>query len=100
MTPIPFHQKMCTRTLNFEFEKLNSTQGVVSAHLATANLHWLSTKSSDFSVRKILSNLLSSKAKQEKEDSQISLEAFWKYYKQGEPRKSDYQADLIQICQI
>ena len=105
---IPFHQEMHIRDLNFEFEKLESTEGVDSCNAATATLHkdWLHLKSVD-NVQKNLSDLFFSKEKQEnkkvlkvQEAAQEALEAFGKYYEQGEPRKSDYQIDLTPICQI
>ena len=91
----PFLKGIHARDLNSEFEDLESTEGVDSAQAATTILHkdWLNIKSGDVGVQKSLSNLFSSKEK-------LSREAFERYYKQGEPRKGDNQADLIQICQI
>ena len=95
--------------INVEFEKLESTKDVDDAQAATATLHtdWLDISSVDVSVQKGLSNLFSSsraqKVKLENEKylkAQESFKAFEKYYRQGEPRNSDHQADLIQICQI
>ena len=79
-TPIPFHQEIYIRQVNSEFEELPPVESVDPAQAATATLHkdWLDIKS----VRP------------------RAPKAFGKYYKQGEPRNSDYQADLIQICQI
>ena len=98
MTPIPFHQEICTCNLNSEFEALESTEGINSAHATTATLHrdWLGIKLGDVSVQKSLSNLFSSKEKLEMKSQGVLV----RYYKQGEPSKSDNQADLIQICQI
>ena len=94
--------------LNFEIEKLESTEGVDSVQAATAKLHedWLDIKSVDVGVpKKGLSTLFSSgqaeKVKLENKKrlkAQEAQEAFQEYYKQGEPRKSDHQTDLIQIC--
>ena len=95
--------------INVEFEKLESTKDVDYAQAATATLHtdWLDISFVDLSVQKGLSNLFSSsraqKVKLENEKNlkeQESFKAFEKYSKQGEPRDSDHQADLIQICQI
>jgi len=68
---------------------------------------WLDIRSVDVSVQKGLSNLFSSsrsqKVKLENEKTRKAEEAratFKKYYKQGYPRKSDHQADLMQILQI
>ena len=106
---IPFHQEMHIRDLNFEVEKLESTKGVGSCRAATATLHknWLNIKTVDDNVQKSLSHLFSSKEKQEnkkalkaQEAVKEALEAFGKYYEQGEPRKSDHQTDLTPICQI
>jgi len=97
---------MCICGLNIEFEKLGSTESVDSAQAATTTSHkeWLNTKSVDVSVQKNLSNLFSSgKALMEKLESEKALkvdEAFEDYLNQGDPRKSDHQTDLIQICQI
>ena len=97
---IPFYQEMHIRDLNFEFEKLESTEGVDSCNAATVTLHtdWLHIKSVNVNVQKSLSDLFSSKEKQEnkkvlkaQEAAQEALEAFGKYYEQGEPRKSDHQ---------
>ena len=95
--------------LNLEVEKLESTEDVDSAQAATAILHedWLDIKSVDVSVQKGLSTLFSSsqaeKVKLEnkkKLKAQKEQKAFKEYHKQGEPRKSDHQTDLIQIYQI
>ena len=105
----PFHQEIYFCDLNSELETLKSTEGVGSAQATTATLHkdWLDIKSIDISVQKGLSNLFSSgRAQKEKLEIEKKLqvrkahEALEKYFKQGEPRTSDHQADLIQICQI
>ena len=109
MTPIPFHQETCIRDLDFESEKLESTEVVDSCHAATTALHqdWLDIKSVDVNVQKSLSGLFSSKEKLEnkkalkaQEAARASRQAFEKYYEQGEPKKSDHQTDLTPICQI
>ena len=89
MTPIPFHQKIDIRDVNFEVEKLESTEGVDSAQTAAATLHknWYDIKSVDVSDQKSLSNFFSSKEKLENEKRLKAREAFKKYSKQGEPRK-------------
>jgi len=102
---IPFHQEMYIRDLNFEVEKLDSTEGIDSAQATTATLHqdWLNIKSVSVNVQKGLSNLFSSdRAQKEKLELQVrkAHEASEKYHKQGEPRKGDQQADLTQVCQI
>ena len=88
--------------LNAEVEQLESTEAVDSCHAATATLHqdWLDIKSVDVNVQKNLSDLFSSKEKLEYKKEVKAREAFGKYYAQGEPRKSDYQTDLMPICQI
>ena len=100
---------MYIRDLNFEVEKLKSTEGVDAAQAATATLHndWLDIESVDVSVQKSLSNLFSSgRAQKERLEIDKSMqvrkasEAFKKYYGQGEPRKSDHRTDLMPICQI
>ena len=93
---------MYIRDLNLEVEKLESTEVVDSCHAATTTLHkdWLDIDSVDVNVQKNLSDLFSSKEKLELKKSLKAQEAFGKYYEQGEPRKSDHQTDLIQICQI
>ena len=90
-TLIPSHQEICTRNLNSEFEALGSTESIDSAQAATATLHkdWLGIKLGDVGVQKSLSNLFTSKEKLEMK----SREALERYYKQGEPSKSDNQAD-------
>ena len=106
MTPIPFHQEMYIRDLDVEVGNLESREGVDSAQAATASLHkgWLDIKSVDVSVPKGLSNLFSSsraqKVKLENEKTlkaQEERQALEEYYKQGEPRKSDYHAYLMQV---
>ena len=95
----PFHQEMDIRGLNCEVEKLESTEDIDSVQAATATLHkdWLDVKSVDVSVQKGLSNLFSSgRAQKEKLEIEKALQvrkarvALKKYYKQGEPRKSDH----------
>ena len=90
-------------------EKLESTEGVDSCHAATAPLHkdWLDIKTVDVNVQKSLSDVFSSKEKLENKKALKArraaleaLEAFGKYYKQGELRKSDHQTDLTSIRQI
>ena len=98
---MPFHQEM-----SIEFEKLESTECVDSAQSTTVTSHkdWLDIESVDASVQKTLSNLLSlgrtRKMSLEVKKELKAEDAFMKYYKQGEPRESDHQTDLIQICQI
>ena len=100
---------MYSHDLNFEFEKLESADGVDSAQVATAILHtdWLDIKAVDFSVQKGLSNLFSSsRAQKVKLESGKTLKAeeaqaaFREYYKQGGPRNSDHKTELIQTFQI
>jgi hypothetical protein len=77
--------------LKFEFEKLESTDEIDSAQAATVTSHkdWR-----DLGVKKGLSTLLSSGRTQREKLG----EAFEKYYNQGEPRKSDHETCLIEIC--
>ena len=93
---------MYIRDLNLEVEKLESTEVVDSCYASTVTLHqdWLDIKSTDVNVQKSLSDLFSSKKELENKKSLKAREAFGKYYEQGEPRKSDHQTDLMQICQI
>ena len=89
---------MYIRDLDSEVEKLESTEDVDSAQAAAATLRkdWLDIKS----VQKGLSNLFSSGRAQKKAlQDQRAREALKKYYKQGEPWKSDRQTDLTQVCQ-
>ncbi|SRR5258706_9082938 len=98
------------RDLNFEIEKLGSTEDVDSAQAATDTLHkdWLDIKSVEVSVQKGLSNLFSSgRAQKEKLEIEKRVqgrkarEALDKYRMQGEPKKGDNNlADLTQVCQI
>jgi predicted component of type VI protein secretion system len=96
---------MCISDLNIEFEELGP-ESVESAQAAAASSHkeWLDITSVDVSVQKNLSNLFSSgrvlKEKLESEKQLKVKEACKAYYNQGEPRKSDHQTDLIQVCQI
>ena len=90
---------MDTRGLKLEVEKLESTEGIDSVRAATATLHkdWVDIKSVDVGiVQKGLSNLFSSgRAQKEKLEIEKELQvrksriALKKYYKEGEPRKSD-----------
>ena len=85
--------------LNFEVEKLESTEGVDSAQASTMTLYedWLDITSFDVNFQKSLSNFLEGKiGKRKRVKAQEALE---QYYEQGGPRKSD-QTDLIQIFQI
>ena len=100
---------MDIRDLNFEIEKLETTEDVDSAQAVTEVLHkdWLGIKSVDASVQKGLSTLFSSSQAQKLKlehkktlKALEALEALKEYYKQGEPMKSDHQTDLIQIFQI
>ena len=101
---------MCIDDLNIEFEELKSPESVDSAPTATRISHddWLHIESDNVVVEKSLANLLSSgraqkeKEKLETEKKMKTIEAWEKYHKQGEPRKSDHhtQTDLIQIYQI
>ena len=85
---------MDIRDPNFEVEDLESTEDVDSAQAATAAFYedWRNTKSVDVNFQTSLTNFLGGKHGKRK--------ALRRYYLQGEPRKSDYQTDLIQICQI
>ena len=94
--------------LNFEVENLESTEDVDSAQAAAATLHkgWLDIRSVHVSVQNGLSTLFSSSQAQKvklenkkKLKAREAQKALKEYYKQGEPRKSDQQTDLIQICQ-
>ena len=100
---------MYIRDLNLEVEKLESTEFVGPCHAATATSHkdWLDIESVDVNVKKSVSDLFASKEKSKEKlenkkllEAQEAQEAFEKYYEQGEPRKSDHQIDLMQICQI
>ena len=100
---------MDIRDLNFEVEELESTEDVDSAQAAAATLHkdWLDIRSVHISVQNGLSTLFSSsQAQKVKLENKKTLKAreaqkaLKEYYKQGEPRKSDHQTDLIQIRQI
>ena len=96
-----FHQEMCIRDLDIEFDKLESAENVDSAQAATMTLHenWL-----DISAKKGLSDLFSSgRAQKEKVGHQRttkSYEAFSEYYEQGESRKDDHQVDLMQFLDL
>ena len=106
-----FPKGIWTHNLSSEFGNLESAAGVHSAQAATATLHkdWLNIKSADVTVQTQtgLSSLFSSgrsgRAQREKlENEKIvkAQEALEKYRTQGEPRKSDHQADLTEVCQI
>ena len=94
----PFRQEMYIRDLNFEVEKLESTESVDFCDAATATLHkdWLDK----VIVQKSLSDLFASKEKLENKKASKAQETFRKYYEQGEPKKSDHQTNLTPICQI
>ena len=101
-----FPKGICTYNLRSEFGNLESAEGVDSARAATATSYkdWFDIKSADVSVQRGVSNLFSSdraqRQKLENEKVVKAQEAFKKYHTQGEPRKSDHQADLTQVCQI
>ena len=102
------HQETYVRDLNFEFEKLESTDNVDSAQAATTTSHtdWRDIKSVNASVQnRKLSGLLSlGWAQKEKLETEKRLkahearEAFKEYHKQGAPRKAVHQTDLMEIC--
>ena len=107
----PFPKVTFTHGLSSESGNLESTEGVDSAQAATVTLHkdWLDIKSADVSAQtqtgmsSLFSSGRSGRAQREKlefEKERKVNEAFEKYYTQGEPRKSDHQADLTQVCQI
>ena len=107
----PFPKGTFTHSLSSEYGNLEATEGVDSAQAATATLHkdWLDIKSADVSVQTQtgLSSLFSSgrsgRAQREKlENEKIvkAQETLEKYRTQGEPRKSDHQAALTQVCQV
>ena len=97
-----FHQEMCIRDLNLEFDTLESTESVDSAQATTATSHkaYLDIKLVNNSNQISLSNLLVRKEKLESEKRVKADEAFQNYQKQGEARKSDHEVDLMQIFQI
>ena len=78
---------MDIRDLNFEIEKLESTEDVDSAQAATATLHedWLDITSVDVNFQNSLSNFFEGKTGKRKIVK--AQEALEKYRKQGEPRK-------------
>ena len=99
---------MRIRDLNFEFEKLKSTDNVDSAQSATATSHkdWHNIKSIDISHKKSLSGLFSA-VQAQKESLEVANkkrlkahEAFQKYHKQGDTKKNSHQADLMETRQI
>ena len=89
---------MYIRDLNFEFEKLESKDNVDTAQATTATSH---TNWRDLKLvvqKRNLSDLL--RVQKEKLETQKILkarEAFKKYHAQGEPRKSVYRTDLMEI---
>ena len=82
---------MDIRDLDFEVEKLESTEGVDSAQAATVTSHgdWLDITSVDVNLQKGLSNFLEGKTGKRKIVK--AQEALERYHKQGEPRKSSHQ---------
>ena len=102
----PFPKGIFAHNLSSEFGNLESAEGVHSAQAVRATLHkdWLDVKSADVSVQRGVSNLFSSdraqRQKLENEKVVKAQEAFKKYHTQGEPMRSDRQADLTQVCQI
>ena len=83
------HQEMCIRDLNVEFGKLESTEDVDSAQVATASSH------KDYiGDQKSLTKLF------RKENDKRAVAAFKKYHEQGEARKSDHEIYLTYIFQI
>ena len=94
-TPIPFHQEMNIRDLDFEVERLESRVRVDSAQAAKASLHkdWLDADKS-------LSNLFSwSQAQKVKLENEKKLKA-QKYHEQGKPRTSDHHAYLMLVSRF
>ena len=89
---------MCLRDVKSEFEKLKPTDEVDSAQAATATLHkdWRDIKS--VGVQNGLSSLLSLVPARKEKLKLKASEAFQKYYMQGEPRKSDPETGLMEIC--
>ena len=98
-----FPKGICTHNLSSEFGNLESAEGVHSAQAATATLHkyYVDAKSAVI-PRGGLSGLFSSgqALKAERARAVKTFQEFKKYHTQGEPRKSDRQADLTQTCQI
>ena len=98
---------MYIRDLQFESEKLESTKGVDFAQAATAASYtdWHDIKSAEVkvTVQRNLSSWLSlgrvQKENLENEKRLKEIEAFRKYYEQGEPRKSVYRTDLTESHQ-
>ena len=84
-----FHQGMCIRDLNLEFDKLESRENVDSAQVATATSH-----KEYVSDQKKLSKLF------RKENDKKAIAAFRKYHEQGEARQGDHRIYLMCICQI
>ena len=102
--PIPSGNANPSLIINFEYEKVKSTDNVDSAQAATVTSHkdWHKFKSVDISRKKGLSSLFSSFQAQ-KETLEVANkkrlkahEAFQKYHKQSDTRKSGHQADLMQ----
>ena len=80
---------MCIHDLNVEFGKLESTENVDSAQVATT------TSYKDYvSDQNSLTKLF------RKESDKRAIAAFKKYHKQGEARNSDHEIYLMCICQI
>ena len=100
---------MYIRDLDFEVEKLESTEDVDSARAAAVTMRkdWLDIKSVDVSVQKGVSNLFSSaRAQREKLEIEKKLqdrkarEASEKYHKQGEPRMGSHCANLTRVSRF
>ena len=83
---------------NLEVENHESTESLDSAQAARTTLRkdWLGINSGDVGVQKNLSKLFSSKEKLEMK----AREALKSYAKQGEPMKSDDQADLTRYARF
>ena len=98
----PFPKDICTYNLSSEYGNLVSAEGVYSAQAATATLHKDLLDAESVEVQRGLSSLFSSgqALKAEQEKAAKAKGAFNKYCMQGEPRKSDHQAALTQVCQI
>jgi hypothetical protein len=81
---------MYIRDLNFEFEKLESTEDVDSAQAATATLHkdWLDIKSVDVSAQKGLVQFVFFEGKTGKRKKKESTRSIRRSTaQQGEPRR-------------
>jgi hypothetical protein len=99
---------MYIRDLNFEFENLNqqrlSTLLKLPQRLYT-KIGVTSSRSMSVSKKACPACFLRSSSKGktgklERREKGKHVRAFEEYYKQGEPRKSDHQTDLMQVCQI